>query len=61
MALDQQRIAMLEQRCTPGALEHLGTLKSHPKCPVLVERLEQIGGTIYRLDVGHHFLEILRE
>lgn len=61
MTLDQERIATLEQRCTPCALEHLRTLEPHPNFSVLVERLEQIGGTIYRLDVEHHFLEILRE
>lgn len=52
---------MLEQRCTPSALEHLRQLKSHPKFAVLVRRLEQIGGTIYCLDVENHFLEILRD
>ena len=61
MPLHQERLAMLAARCTEAARELLRDLRAHEQFPELVALLEQIGGTIYRLDVEKHFFELVRK
>lgn len=55
------RLAALRQRCSGAAVEHLEELQAHPKFPLLVEQLEQLGGMIFRLDVEQHFVSLLKQ
>lgn len=61
MALNEERIAALEQRCSPSAVEHLREIRSQPKFSDLVDRLERISGTVCRMDVEQHFLQIISD
>ena len=58
MAPYEDRYRIVEARCTAFAKELLLELKKHPQFPKVIERLEQIQGTIYRGDVEAAFLAV---
>ena len=57
MAPYQDRLQMLETRCSEFAKELLRQLKNHPLFPSVMGKLERIEGPIYRTDVEQAFLE----
>ena len=56
----QERLRILETRCSGFAAELLRDLQGHPQFPNLVSKLEQIDGTLYRVDVERAFYEITK-
>ena len=56
----QERLRILETRCSGFAAELLRDLQGHPQFPKLVSKLEQIDGTLYRVDVERAFYEITK-
>jgi len=60
MATGQERIAVLEARCSPGAREFLRELSGHPKFSELVGKLEAIHGTLFRGDIEEAFAALVK-
>lgn len=58
MASYEDRFRMLEARCSPFAAELLRQLRTHAKFPELMQRLEEIEGTIFRGDIEQIFAEL---
>jgi hypothetical protein len=56
MAPYQDRLQILESRCSDFAKEMLLELKDDPLFPQLITKLEQIPGRIYRTDVEDAYL-----
>ena len=61
MASHQERLKILETRCSGFAAELLRNLQGHAKFPELVSRLEQIDGTLYRADIERAFYELTKQ
>ena len=61
MAPAQDRIAILEGRCSPFALELLDQLRDHHLFPALVTGLERLRGPLFRVDVEQMFTALARE
>jgi hypothetical protein len=61
MASYQERLKILETRCSGFAVELLRDLQGHPKFPELVSNLEQIDGTLYRVDIEQAFYELIKQ
>ena len=61
MASYQERLNILETRCSGFATELLRDLQGHAKFSELVGRLEQIDGTLYRTDIERAFYELIKQ
>ena len=61
MASHQDRLQVLEARCSGFAVELLRQLQKHPKFPELVTKLEGIQGNLYRTDVEKAFFELTKD
>jgi hypothetical protein len=60
MAFGQERIAILEARCTPSARELLRGLRGHPKFAELISKLETIEGTLFSGDIEEAFVALIK-
>jgi hypothetical protein len=60
MATGQERIDVLETRCSPSAREFLHELRGHPKFSELVSKLEAIYGTLFRGDIEDAFATLVK-
>ena len=54
----QERLKILEGRCSPFAAELLRDLQDDCDLPLLVAALERMTGSIYRSDIEAAFMEI---
>ena len=60
MANVQEREKRLVTRCSPGALEYLQGLRTHPLYIVLIGRLERQQGALFQLDVERTFVDVVK-
>lgn len=56
----EDRVAKLEARCSPSALEFLCQLKTHPCFTDLLQKLESIPFTVFRSDVEEAYLALTK-
>lgn len=57
----EDRVAILESRCSRSAKELLDELKSHPQFSKLVIRLERLSGPIFKAHVEEAFLAVVKQ
>lgn len=60
MTPGQERLSMLEARCSPSARELLRDLRGHPKFAELISKLETIEGTLFRGDIEEACVELTK-